>query len=118
MSWQNYQRKQNYRTLDSLKNTLTNELKEVSPLNNFINSMNEQLRDAVKGDYYGVGSGEFEALKEKSSDSDSKIISAKNSILQEMAAIQKDIAAEEAARKLQEEREKAERLKANIKNNK
>ena len=88
-----------YYRLSGYRQSLLNGSWEINSINQGIDSLDWMLRDAVKGDYYGVSSGEFDQLKEKDPGSDYKITNARTYIQYEMNAIRDDIEEEEERRR-------------------
>ena len=97
-----------YNRLSKYKGNLSKGSSEVSSVNSGISKLNSQLQNAVKGDYYGVSSWEFNLLKEKYPDEDSYISSAKSDVQNELNAMKIEIEAViERQRKAEEARKKA-----------
>ena len=77
----------------------------INAINQGLDSMDVLLREAVKGNYYGVSSGDFYQMQEKQPASDHRISSARSYVKSEMDAIKRDIEEEEERRRRERERD-------------
>lgn len=94
-----------YYTLSGCRQSLLDGGWAINAINQDLDSMDVLLREAVKGNYYGVSSGDFYQMQEKQPASDHRISSARSYVKSEMDAIKRDIEEEEERRRRERERD-------------
>ena len=95
-----------YYALSGHKQSLLDGDWEINGINQGLDGMDALLREAVKGNYYGVTSGDFYQMREKSPAADFRISNARSYVQSEMDAIKRDIEEEEERRRRERERER------------